>query len=161
IVRESGGFAIVTNRGGGDDWSVAQVLREAAPADKQVVNLVASDEEDVRHFLRDGTATAAIVDSDETAAVNDPATDLRAGAALFPKQLHVIVNGDSKIASIADLRGKRIAVTELPRNAVDDAMKVYRVSAGTATVLTFPLADALTSLAAHQVDAVLVTARAP
>lgn len=161
LTRARGGYAVVSGTIGSDAWSIVEALRNAATPQRPVVNLIAKDEAAMTRLIRDGDATAAIIDSDRAPALVQAMPELRGVAALFPKQLHIVVSQDSGFASIVDLRGKRIVAANGPSHAGEDALRAYRISAGTAKLDTMTLTAGLEALAKGEVDAVLVTARAP
>lgn len=53
-----------------------------------------------------------------------PIANLRAIAGLYPEALHIVVRGDSGIAAIADLKGKRVALGERESGTLADARLV-------------------------------------
>ncbi len=57
-----------------------------------------------------------------------PITDLRAIAALFPESLHVVVQRDGPIASLKDLKGKRVAIGEKESGTLVDARIVLEAA---------------------------------
>ncbi len=74
------------------------------------------------HMLNFGLATVGFTTGDvlqeaysgglRTALIQEPLTNLRTVAALYPNFLQVVARADSGLGSISDLRGKRVAVGE-------------------------------------------------
>jgi TRAP transporter TAXI family solute receptor len=174
VTRAADGVAIAAGPAGSDRWKVAEALQRQDNQTAAVFNMPAADSVESIRRVRDGTATAAIVDSD-TAILASTGTyafasagaypGLRAAASLFPKPVHVIVNADSKVNSVADLRGKRtLVVTSTPgttRVAVD-VLRAHRLPMSDVRNLTVPsIADAMVALAVGNVDAVIVAAAIP
>lgn len=93
------------------------------------------------------------------------APELRALASLFPEQVHIIVRGDSPLASIEALRGKRVDVglrnsgTRFDAEAVLGAAGLSLTDLGEASELG--LADGLNLLKRGELDAVITTISAP
>jgi TRAP transporter TAXI family solute receptor len=160
LARRNGGYALAGGPIGSDGWSVIEALRLSDETRRPVVNLATRDGADLLSMLRDGAATAAIVDSDRVAAAE--IANLRAVAALYPKPLHVLVPAASAAASVADLRGKRIAIVNGPSRAAEDALRAHRLpAAAVANLVPLTLAEALGGLRAGKLDAAVFAARAP
>jgi TRAP transporter TAXI family solute receptor len=160
LARMRGGYALAGGSIGSDGWSIVEALRENDQERRPVVNLATRDESELLSMLRDVAATAAILDSDRVATAE--IANLRAVAALYPKPVHILVAPDSPVASIADLRGKRIAISNGPSRAADDILRAHRLPAGTVnSLIDLPLGEALTALGEGKLDAVVVAARAP
>ena len=91
--------------------------------------------------------------------------ELRALASLFPEQVHVILSHGAQVASLADLRGKRVDVG-LPNSGTRFDAEALLAEAG----LTLAdlgeasgrgLADGLDALRRDELDAVIATISAP
>lgn len=90
--------------------------------------------------------------------------NLRAIAALFPDQLHIVVRADSGIESIADLKGKRVSLGEQESGTRFEALLILRYYGMTADdlepVYTTP-GQAADLLEVGVIDAFFVIASAP
>jgi TRAP transporter TAXI family solute receptor len=172
IARLSGGFAIVSGPVGSDEWKFAEALRLAQGPDRWAINMRSRDARDSLRLLRDGGVTAAIIDSDvaltaqSTGAFGDPPLpNLRVVANLYPEPVQVIVRDDSKLASVADLRGKRVAIASGAMGVdrvAEDVLRAHRLpTAQPAATPPMETAEALAALAHGDVAAVVIVAAAP
>ncbi len=160
LARLRGGYALAGGPVGSDGWSIIEALRRNDEPRRPVVNLATTDDAGLLSMLRDGAATAAILDSDRIATAE--IANLRAVAALYPKPVHVLVPANSTVASIADLRGKRIGLSNVPSRAGENVLRAHRVSAATlAALVPLSLSEALDGLGADRLDALVVATRAP
>jgi TRAP transporter TAXI family solute receptor len=94
-----------------------------------------------------------------------PQQDLRAVASLFPEAVHLVANADGGIASVADLRRKRVNLGAEGSGTRSNALEVLAShGVGTealASAAALDAADALAALAAGRIDATFVTVHAP
>ncbi|MFX5622927.1 TAXI family TRAP transporter solute-binding subunit, partial [Acinetobacter baumannii] len=72
-------------------------------------------------MLRQGKASLALAQADAALdayrgdgdfAADGPFTSLRAIGSLYPEAVHVLVRADAGVKTVAELRGKRIAIGE-------------------------------------------------
>ncbi len=102
-------------------------------------------------LLKENAAQLALVQSDTP--VEPP---VRAVALLFPEMFHLIARTDADIASVADLRGKRVAL--MPEGSGSYALfwplsEHYSLTPETMTTLPMPPAKAHEALLQGEVDA--------
>jgi len=93
-----------------------------------------------------------------------PLQNLRAIANLYQESLHVIVRADSKIASIADLRGKRISVGERgagTRATATTVLAAYGVGDKSYRGQQLPIAKAAAQLQEQKIDALFLVGGPP
>lgn len=124
-------------------------------------------------LLGSGQVAAALVQNNvamrarvgATPFVCSAAPDLRALASLFPEQVHVIVRRDSPVASLADLKGKRVDVGLANSGTRFDAEAVLAATGLALTDLAeasgHGLAEGLDLLQRDELDAVITTISAP
>jgi NitT/TauT family transport system substrate-binding protein len=78
-----------------------------------------------------------------------------------PNLYVMLVRKDSKLTSLAQLKGKKVGFPALGFNfgsmAADILMKPYHESSADFTTVPLPFSDAQTALATHQVDAIFTT----
>jgi TRAP transporter TAXI family solute receptor len=94
-----------------------------------------------------------------------PMPELRALASLFPEPVHVVLPPNSSIASIEDLRGKRVDIGLPDSGTRIDALALLRAFGlqleDLGSIGEAGLAGALPRLAAGELDAVIATVGAP
>jgi TRAP transporter TAXI family solute receptor len=94
-----------------------------------------------------------------------PQPNLRAVASLFPEPIHLIARADSKIASVADLRGKRVDLGLEGSGTRANALAILAVSGIAESALAAAgassLPDAASALAEGRIDAFFATIHAP
>ncbi|MBM3555463.1 MAG: TAXI family TRAP transporter solute-binding subunit [Alphaproteobacteria bacterium] len=90
--------------------------------------------------------------------------ELRAIAGLFPEYLHVVARNDADIRSIADLKGKRVAVDTAGSGTLITANRILRsfnVSERSLAALKLAPGPAADMLAEGEIDALFVLGAAP
>ena len=159
----------------GEYAGVATLIAEAVTAHGLRAAAVASagSQENIR-LLRAGLADIALVQNDIAGAAargagavaTDAALpDLRALGSLFPEPVQIVVAVGSPIATIADLRGKRVEIGQPGSGTRPNAEAVLAASgvalSDLAELREAGLAAGLSALAAGEVDAVITTLAAP
>jgi TRAP transporter TAXI family solute receptor len=93
-----------------------------------------------------------------------PIANLRAIAALYPEDVHIVVRGDGAIRSLADLKGKRVALGEPQSGTLADA-QVVLAAAGLSECELEPrylrLSQAAEALSRGEIDAFFMVAGHP
>lgn len=165
LARASEGYAIAAGPEQGQYLRFARALAE--PGGPRMQALVTFGGEENLDLLRDGKVQLALAQADAALAAYEgtgpfeargPAPALRAVGSLYPEALHVIVRADSGLASVAGLRGKRVAVGEpgsASRTTVLRMLEAHGLAARDVQLRELGLADALVALARKDVDAVL------
>ena len=94
-----------------------------------------------------------------------PQPELRAVASLFPEAIHLVVRAGSRIASVADLRGKRVDLGPEGSGTRANALAILAVSgvpeSALAGVHGSVLPEATRALADGRIDAFFATIHAP
>jgi TRAP transporter TAXI family solute receptor len=173
VAREKGGFAIASGPPGSDGWRIVDALRHA-DLPHPVVNVARQTVLGEIRMLREGIVAAAIIDNDTADmaakgegpfALTGAYKDLRAVASLYPRPVHVVLNAASQVSSLADLRNKPIVLVGDGMGTskiADDVLRAYRLTNNIPEPIIVPsLTDALDSLAAGKVDAVIAVGAAP
>jgi TRAP transporter TAXI family solute receptor len=123
------------------------------------------DSDEARFALVQSDVAAAAVTGQEAFASHGPLRHLRGVAALFPEPVHVVVRGDSGIASIADLRGARVATGSRGSGTRQTAMQVLRAHGlehdDYVSIDTRSPDEALQLLVAGRIDALIEVVSAP
>lgn len=160
---------------GGEYAQVAGLIAAAVSDRGLAAEAVGSDGSwDSVRLVREGLAEIALIQNDVAGAaargegavaVDAALPDLRALGSLFPEPVQVVVAAGSPIASIADLKGKRVDLgqpgsgTRVNAEAVLAASGVAVRDLGKVTELG--IAQGLAMLADGQLDAVITTLAAP
>ena len=93
-----------------------------------------------------------------------PLRNLRAIAALYPEQIHVVVGDDGAIHSLQDLRGKRVALGEPESGTLADARLVLEAAGLTECDIKpdyLRLSEAADGLVQRRIDAFFLVGGAP
>ncbi len=93
-----------------------------------------------------------------------PITGLRALAALYPEDIHIVVRADSALHNLADLAGRRVALGEAQSGTLADARLVLDAAGLDECALNrqfLPLSLAVEALSRGNIDAFFVVAGAP
>jgi uncharacterized protein len=116
-------------------------------------------------------ADAALAQSDAVAqavagkgAFRNKQTHIRAIAALFPEEVHVVAATSSRIRSIAGLRGRRVSIGEVSSGTIVTAREVlaaWHLSEAQVRAMHAPADEAANALAQGKLDAFFFTGGAP
>ena len=171
IARATQGYAIAAGPEHGQYYRFAQALSD--PKGVRIEALITRGGEENLRMLRDGKVSLALSQGDAALAAyqgkgsfaeDGPYTTLRAVGSLYPEPVHVIVRGDSPIASVSELAGRRVAVGQVGAASRTTALRVleaHGLSAKNVQLLDLPLNEALIGLRQKQVDAVIQVIGAP
>ena len=171
VARATQGYAIATGAEHGQYFRFAQALSD--PKGVRIVPLITRGGEENLRMLRDGKVPLALSQGDAALAAYEgkgsfaedgPHATLRAVGSLYPEPVHVIVKGDSSIASVLELAGRRVAIGLVGSASRTTALRVleaHGLSAKDVQVLDLPLNEALIGLRQKQVDAVIQVIGAP
>lgn len=159
-----GGAYAETLRALGARAQAAGIALETLGSEGSVANI---------RLLADRRAQFAIVQNDIAAAAyagrgrfaGVPQTDLRAVASLFPEAVHLVTRAGARIASVADLRGKRVELGTEGSGTRAHALAILATHGVKVEALAAagnaPLASAAAALADGKFDALFVTTHAP
>ena len=171
VARATQGYAIAAGAEHGQYFRFTQALTD--PKGVRIVTLVTRGGEENLRMLRDGKVALALSQGDAALAAyqgkgsfaeDGPYTTLRAVGSLYPEPVHVIVRGDSPIASVSELAGRRVAVGQVGSASRTTALRVleaHGIGAKNVQMLDLPLNEALIGLREKQADAVIQVIGAP
>lgn len=165
LARATEGYAMAAGPENGQYLRFAQAL--AAGRSPRIIPLVTPGGVENLELLRAGKVSLALAQGDAALAAYEgtgafagrgPAPALRAIGSLYPEPLHVLVRADDGPASVAQLRGKRIAVGTAGSASRPTALRVLQAHGLAPTDFEphdLALADGLRALQRHEVDAVV------
>jgi len=171
LARAADGYAIAAGPEHGQYLRFAQALSDIKGA--RTVPLVTHGGEENLRMLRDGKVSLALAQGDAALAAYEgkgsfaeegPHASLRAVGSLYPEPVHVLVRADGAIASIADLRGRRVAIGQPGSASRTTALRVleaHGLGAKDIKPLELPINEALVGLRQKQADAVIQVIGAP
>lgn len=119
LARVSNGYAIAAGAEHGQYLRVARAL--FSERSTRGIPLITRGGEENLHLLRSGKVSVALAQGDAALdayegtgsfAGQGPHSELRAIASLYPEPMHVLIRAADTLTSIADLRGKRVAIGE-------------------------------------------------
>jgi TRAP transporter TAXI family solute receptor len=150
--------------------SLSQIYAKAMPGAKTAVQATKASAENL-NLLQAGrgeiafTLGDALSDAwkgDEEAGFKTPLKKLRGVAAIYPNYIHLVASADSGIRSLADLKGKRVAVgapksgTELNARAILKGAGMSYKDLGKVEYL--PFGESVELMKNRQLDATLISA---
>lgn len=165
LARASNGYAIAAGPEHGQYLRFAQSLRAGRPT--PVIPLVTLGGEENLELLRAGKVDLALVQGDAALAAFQgtgpfagagPVPTLRAIGSLYPEPVHVLVRADQPAASVADLRGRRVAIGQPGSASRTTALRVlaaHGLGPNDIEPLDMSLATALVGMRERQVDAAI------
>jgi TRAP transporter TAXI family solute receptor len=137
----------------------------AALGDLRFVPLITAGGDENLGLLREGKVMLALAQADAALeayegkgrfAGEGAFSSLRAIGSLYPEAVHVIVRADSGLASLADLKGRRVAVGVPGSASRGTALRVLQAHGlEDAKTLDLALGDALVALGTKQADALI------
>jgi TRAP transporter TAXI family solute receptor len=165
LARVTEGYAIAAGPENGQYLRFAQALPDGKSS--RAVPLVTKGGEENLRLLRSGRVTLALAQGDAALAAYEgkgnfagegPHVALRAVGSLYPEPVHVLVRTDGGVESMADLKGKRVAIGEHGSASRTTALRVLQAhgfGAQDVTPLELGLRDALLALQLKEADAVI------
>jgi len=165
LARAAEGYAIAAGPEHGQYLRFAKALTDARAA--RVAALVTRGGEENLRLLRSGKVALALAQADAALAAYEgkgsfsgdgPYVSLRAVGSLYPEPVHVLVRADGPIASMADLRGRRVAIGvqgSASRTTALRVLQAHDLGAQDITPLELALGDALVGLQRKEVDAAI------
>lgn len=165
LARANAGYALAAGPEHGQYLRFARALAQEQGA--RSIALVTQGGEENLELLREGKVQLALAQADAALAAYEgtgnfqdrgPAPALRAIGSLYPEPVHVVARADSTFASVADLRGRRIAIGvpgSASRTTVLRVLEAHGLTPRDYEARELGLADALVALRQKQVDAVL------
>ena len=165
LVRLKNGYPMAAGPEHGQYVRFAQALAAAVGA--RTVPLVTRGGDENIRLLREGKVVLALAQGDSALdayegkgsfAEEGPYSTLRAVGSLYPEPMHVLVKGDSRFNSVADLRGRRVAVGvpgAASRTTALRVLEAHGLGPKDVTAVDLPLGEALIALREGRVDAVL------
>lgn len=165
LARANAGYAIAAGPEHGQYLRFAQAL--AVDGATRTVPLVTAGGEENLQLLREGRVQLALAQGDAalaayegTGAFQDrgPAPGLRAIGSLYPEPVHVVVRADAPYATVADLRGRRVAIGQpgsASRTTVLRVLEAHGIAPRDVQAQDVALADALVALRRRELDAVM------
>lgn len=167
LARATEGYAIAAGAERGQYLRLVQALASDASARTRAVPLITRGGDENLRLLRAGKVSIALAQGDAALdayegkgnfAADGPFTALRAIGSLYPEPVHVLVRTDGKLASVADLRGKRIAIGEPGAASRTTALRVLEAHGlGLKDIepKALSIGAALVALRQQEVDAVI------
>ena len=165
LARATDGYAIAGGPEHGQYLRFAQALSGAAQP--RIVPLVTRGGDENLRLLRDRKVSLALAQGDAALdafqgsgsfAAAGPHATLRALGSLYPEPLHVLVRDEPGLASLADLRGRRVAIGQQGAASRTTALRVLEAHGlGLKDIepLELALGDALVALQSREADAVI------
>lgn len=172
LARATDGYAIAAGPEHGQYLRFVQALSDGTSL--RTIPLVTRGGEENLKLLRAGKVSIALAQGDASLAAYEgkgnfaedgPYAVLRAAGSLYPEPVHVLVRGDSTLASVADLAGRRVAIGQQGSASRTTALRVLEAHGirikDLGEALELPLNAALIGLRHGQVDAVIQVIGAP
>ncbi|MFW7341566.1 TAXI family TRAP transporter solute-binding subunit [Pollutimonas sp. H1-120] len=165
LARIANGYAIAAGAEHGQYLRLARALSHEQ--DSRIVPLITHGGEENLQLLRSGKASVALAQGDAaldayqgTNAFQDqgPYSALCAIASLYPEPMHILVRADGKLASVADLRGKRVAIGEpgsASRTTALRVLKAHGLELHDISARELSIGAALLALQNQEVDAIM------
>jgi TRAP transporter TAXI family solute receptor len=165
LARAADGYAIAAGAEHGQYLRFARALADETKV--RVVPLITRGGEENLRLLREGKVSVALAQGDAALdayegkgafAADGPYTSLRAVGSLYPEAVHVLVRADDSLASVADLRGRKVAIGEPGSASRITALRVLEANGlGLKDIAPQELSigAALVALRQKQVDAVI------
>jgi TRAP transporter TAXI family solute receptor len=165
LARIEKGYAIAAGPEHGQYLRFAQALADGKGA--AAVPLITRGGEENLTLLREGKVSLALAQGDAALAAYDgkgsfaaagPHPTLRAIGSLYPEPVHVLVRAESAIASVTDLRGRRVAIGQEGSASRPTALRVlaaHGLELKDIKPLELAIGDALVALRQNEVDAVI------
>jgi TRAP transporter TAXI family solute receptor len=165
LARATDGYAIAAGPEHGQYLRFAQALADGEGA--RAVPLITRGGEENLRLLREGKVSLALAQGDAAMqayagkgnfAADGPHAALRAIGSLYPEPVHVLARAEGAPASVADLKGRRVAIGQQGSASRTTALRVleaHGLGIKDITPLELALGDALVALQQKEADAVI------
>jgi TRAP transporter TAXI family solute receptor len=165
LARAADGYAIAAGPEHGQYLRFAQALAEGERA--RAVPLITRGGEENLRLLREGKVSLALAQGDAALdayagkgnfAADGPHPALRAVGSLYPEPVHVLARAEGGPASVADLRGRRVAIGQqgsASRTTALRMLEAHGLGIKDIKPLELALGDALVALRQKEADAVI------
>lgn len=165
LARAQDGYAIAAGPEHGQYLRFALALADGEGA--RTVPLVTLGGEENLQLLREGKVSLALAQGDAALqayegkgnfAAAGPHPALRAIGSLYPEPVHVLMRAEGAVASVADLKGRRVAIGQRGSASRTTALRVlaaHGLGVGDIKPLELGLGDALVALREKEADAVI------
>lgn len=165
LARVSDGYAIAAGAEHGQYLRVARAL--FSERGSRAVALITRGGEENLRLLRSGKVSLALAQGDAALdayegtgafAGQGPHIALRGVTSLYPEPIHVLVRASDKLKTIADLKGKRVAIGEIGSASRTTALRVLQahgISLEDIQPEELSINGALLALQKNQADAVM------
>jgi TRAP transporter TAXI family solute receptor len=165
LARAADGYAMAAGPEHGQYLRFAQALADGESA--RTVPLITPGGEENLRLLREGKVSLALAQADAALqayegkgsfAAAGPYAALSAIGSLYPEPVHVLVRAESAAASVADLKGLRIAIGQQGSASRTTALRVleaHGLGIKDITPLELALGDALVALRQKEADVVI------
>jgi TRAP transporter TAXI family solute receptor len=165
MARITDGYGIAAGPEHGQYLRFAQAL--SADGGMRTVALITRGGDENLRLMRSGKVALALAQGDAAADAYEGRgtfsqegayTSLRAVGSLYPEPVHVMVRSDSTLRSVADLKGRRIAIGEIGSASRTTALRVLQAHGLTEkdiVPIEQPLREALVRLGRQEIDAVI------
>ena len=165
LARITDGYAIAAGPEHGQYLRFAQALPDGKTT--RTVPLITRGGEENLRLLRSGKVSLALAQADAALeayegkgnfAQDGPHATLRAVGSLYPEPVHVLVRADSQLRSIADLKGRRVAIGlegSASRTTVLRVLQAHGLGMKDIVPVELSMGDALIGVRNRGVDAVI------
>jgi len=165
LARVQDGYAIAAGAENGQYLRFAQAISDSAKA-RTIALVTRGGEENIR-LLRDGKVPLALAQADVALEAYEgrgnftgegPYTSLRTLGSLYPEPVHVLVRADAPFATVADLKGRRVAIGvrgSASRTTALRVLQAHGIAAEEHLMAEVPLSEALVGLRQKKVEAVI------
>jgi TRAP transporter TAXI family solute receptor len=165
LARAEDGYAIAAGPEHGQYLRFAQAL--AGDEGTKLVPLVTRGGEENLRLLREGKVSLALAQGDAALqaragrgsfAADGPHEALRAVGSLYPEPVHVLARAERAPASVAELKGRRVAIGQpgsASRTTALAVLEAHGLGIKDIAPLEFALGDALVALRRKEADAVI------
>jgi TRAP transporter TAXI family solute receptor len=165
MARVTDGYGIAAGPEHGQYLRFAQAL--SADGGMRTVALITRGGDENLRLMRAGKVALALAQGDAasdayegkgTFSREGAYTSLRAVGSLYPEPVHVLIHSGSALRSVADFKGRRIAIGEIGSASRTTALRVLQAHGLTGkdiVPIEQPLREALVRLGRQEIDAVI------
>lgn len=165
LARSGKGYAVAAGAERGQYLSVSRAL--FASATPRTISLITHGSEENLQLLRNRKVSFALAQGDAahdayegTGAFSNagPNPSLRSIGSLYPEPFQVLARADSKLASVSDLRGKRVAIGGVgaaSRTTALRVLKAHGLEINDVQAVELSIGGALAALRLGEIDAVM------